>query len=41
MVKDEINNSTIQDDCVCDTGDFSCDMSCDCDCDCDCDCNCD
>lgn len=33
MAKQEI----YQDDCVCDTGDFSCDMSCDCDGDCNCD----
>lgn len=36
-VKEELNNSMIQDDCVCDTGMFSCDMSCDCDGDCSCD----
>ena len=37
IAKEELKNSMIQDDCICDTGDFSCDMSCDCDGDCNCD----
>ena len=41
MAKEELNNSMILDDCVCDTGDFSCDCNDNCDCGGDCDCNCD
>lgn len=41
MAKEELNKPIIQDDCVCDTGDFSCDSSCDCSSNCDCDSSCD